>query len=408
MQKLRYLGITFALVALIFSASSPSTNAFAAALMPHAPSLSTAGSFGVLAGSTVTNTGSTVISGDVGVSPGSAVTGFPPGTLTGTIHTADATAQQAQGALAAAYSNAAGQACDFNLTDQDLGGMTLTPAVYCFNSSAQLTGMLTLDGQGDPNAVFIFKIGSTLTTASGASITPINGCNQGNIFWQVGSSATLGSGTAFAGNILALESITLNDGASVVGRLLARNGAVTLIGNSISNQGWSAATATPTATVEIPTETSTPTETPTSTVEIPTATSTLTATVEIPTATSTVGPTATGTLTATATSTVGPTATGTLTATATSTVGPTATATVSPAPPTATFTAAPPAPTAAPAAPTATPAPTPVALPVTGGDLQGESQSSALPSLLVGVAMLGLLLVGGGLVLRGRRINMQH
>lgn len=391
--------IRFVLVLVILTALLSMTNTFArpaSLAAPSAPSLGAAQIFAILAYSTVTNTGDTVVTGDLGVSPGTEITGFPPGIVNGTIHSADAAAALAQDAVAAAYADLASQACDEDLSGQDLGGRTLTPGVYCFSSSAQLTGALVLDAGGDTNGVFVFKIGSTLTTASGASVSLINGGNQCRVFWQVGSSATLGAGTAFSGNILALESISLNAGASVVGRLLARTGAVTLIGNPVSNQCWSAAIATPTATVEGPTETSTPTETPTSTVEIPTATSTLTATVEIPTATST------------------------LAATATSTVGPTATATVSPAPPTATFTAAPtstptaaptsapPAPTAAPAAPTATPAPTPVALPVTGGDLQGESQSSALPSLLVGVAMLGLLLVGGGLVLRGRRINMQH
>ena len=364
----------FVLIPVILAVLLSATNAFAppaASAGPAAPSLGSAQNFAILAGSTVTNTGDTIVTGDLGVSPGTAVTGFPPGIVNGTVHAADAVAAQAQSDVTAAYDDLAGRACDTDLTGQDLGGLTLTAGVYCFSSSAQLTGALVLDGQGDSNAVFIFKMGSTLTTASGSSVSLINGGNQCRVFWQVGSSATLGTGTAFAGNILALESITLNDGANVVGRLLARTAAVTLIGNSVSRQCWSAATATPTATVEGPTETSTPTATPT--VEGPAATST-------PTATATVSP-----------------------------APPTATLTAAPtSAPTAAPTSAPPAPTAAPSAPTATPAPTPVALPVTGGDLQGERQSSALPSLLVGVVMLGLLLVGGGLVLRGRRINMQH
>ena len=124
------------------------------------------------------------------------------------------------------------------MTGQDLGGLTLTPGVYCFSSSAQLTGTLTLDAQGNPNAVFIFKIGSTLTTASNSSVVVINtGGNSSiacNVFWQVGSSATLGTGTSFAGNILALTSITLNTGANVSGRVLARNGAVTLDTNNVT------------------------------------------------------------------------------------------------------------------------------------------------------------------------------
>src|SRR5579872_699308 len=200
-----------------------------------APSLGSAQSFAVLGGSTVTNTGSSVITGSLGVSPGSAVTGFPPGSVvSGTIHAADAVAATAQGSVTAAYTNLAGQACTQDLTGQDLGGKTLTAGVYCFSSSAQLTGTLTLNAQGNANAVFIFKIGSTLTTASGASVVLINGGSLCNVFWQVGSSATLGTGTSFAGNILALTSITLTTGATVTGRVLARNGAVTLDTNTVS------------------------------------------------------------------------------------------------------------------------------------------------------------------------------
>ena len=358
MRKLRFVLVLVTLL------STMNVFALPAALAgPAAPSLGTAQSFAILAGSTVTNTGDTIVTGDLGVSPGTAVTGFPPGIVNGTIHSADAVAAQAQSDATAAYADLAGHACNTELTGQDLGGLTLTPGVYCFSSSAQLTGALVLDAEGDADGVFVFKIGSTLTTASGSSVSLVNGGNQCRVFWQVGSSATLGTGTAFAGNILALESITLNAGASVIGRILARTAALTLIGNSVSNQCWSAQVPTATATAEGPTETSTPTATPTST--------------------------------------EGPTAT------ATNTVGPTATPTVSPAPPTPTLTAAPTsAPTAAPAAPTA--APTPVALPVTGGDLQSESQSSPLPYLLVGVFMLGLLLAGSGLVLRGRRASMQQ
>jgi hypothetical protein len=186
-------------------------------------------SFAVLAGSTVTNTNTpTVVNGDLGVSPGSAVTGFPPGTVTGTIHAADSAAAQAQSDLTAVYNDLASTPCNTDLTGQDLGGKTLTPGVYCFSTSAQLTGTLTLDGQGNPNAVFLFKIGSTLTTASAASVLLINGASNCGVFWQVGSSATLGTGTALAGSLIALTSITLNTGAGVTGRVLARNGAVTL------------------------------------------------------------------------------------------------------------------------------------------------------------------------------------
>ncbi len=195
--------------------------------------LGTAANFGVLAGSTVTNTGATTITGSVGVSPGSAITGFPPGTVTGgAIHAGDATAAQAQTDLTTAYNNAAGQMATQDLTGQDLGGLTLTPGVYHFATSAQMTGTLTLNGLGNANAIFVFQIGSTLTTASNASMVAENGAQAANIFWQVGSSATLGTGSTFIGNILALTSITETTGAVAAGRLLARNGAVTLDTNT--------------------------------------------------------------------------------------------------------------------------------------------------------------------------------
>jgi hypothetical protein len=217
-----------------------------------APSLGSAQSFAVLGGSTVTNTGPSVIAGDLGVSPGSAVTGFPPGiVVSGTIHAADAVAAAAQVSVTTAYNSLAGQACTQDLTGQDLGGMTLTAGVYCFSSSAQLTGTLTLNAQGNAAAVFIFKIGSTLTTASGSSVQVINGGSACRAFWQVGSSATLGTTTAFGGNILALASITLNTGASLVGRALARTGAVTLDSNNVNASSCLA--ACPVITISPPT-----------------------------------------------------------------------------------------------------------------------------------------------------------
>lgn len=214
--------------------------------------LGTAGNFAVLAGSTVTNTGPSVVDGgNVGVSPGSAITGFPPGTLQPpyTIHAADAVALQAQNDLTSAYNTAAGLAHTQDLTGVDLGGLTLVPGVYLFSSSAQLTGMLTLNAQGDPNAQFVFQIGSTLTTASGSSVVTINGGSTPGctVFWQVGSSATLGTTTAFEGHVLALTSITLNTGATILyGSALARNGAVTLDTNRISTcSGPTTAVKTP-------------------------------------------------------------------------------------------------------------------------------------------------------------------
>ncbi len=200
-----------------------------------APSLGTTKSFAVLAGSTVTNIGSTVVSGDLGVSPGLAITGFPPGLVQGGVtHAGDAAALQAQSDATTAYDALAGQACGQTLTGQDLGGMTLTPGTYCFSSSAQLTGTLTLDAQGNPDAVFVFQIGSTLTTASQASVRVINGGTACNVFWQVGSSATLGTTTTFAGTIIALTSITLNTNVSISGRAVARNAAVTMDTGSVS------------------------------------------------------------------------------------------------------------------------------------------------------------------------------
>ncbi|HUY32894.1 MAG TPA: ice-binding family protein [Pirellulales bacterium] len=197
--------------------------------------LGSANSFAVLASSTVTNTGPSVITGNLGVSPGTALAGFSPAVVNGTIHAGDAVAAQAQSDLHTAYNILAGRAATTNLTGQNLGGLTLTPGVYHFNSSAQLSGTLTLDAQGNPNAEFDFQIGSTLTTATGSAVRVINSGNDANVFWQVGSSATLGTATAFEGSILAFSSITVNTGSSIAdGRALALSGAVTLADNAIS------------------------------------------------------------------------------------------------------------------------------------------------------------------------------
>jgi hypothetical protein len=219
--------------------------------------LGTAQNFAVLGGSTVTNTGPTVITGDVGVSPGSAVTGFPPGVVTGgSIHSADAAAGQAQTDLTTAYNAAAGTPCSTDLTGQNLGGLTLTPGVYCFNTSAGLTGTLTLNFQGNPNAAFLFQVGSTLTTASGSSVVAINSGASGcppNVNWQIGTSATLGTGSSFLGNILALSSITLTPGTALNGRALARNGAVTLDTNTVAACAAVVVGPPPVATTGVPT-----------------------------------------------------------------------------------------------------------------------------------------------------------
>ena len=192
--------------------------------------------FAVLAGSGVTCTGASTVTGDLGTSPTASVIGFPvPCTVLGTIHAADATAAAAQVDLTTAFTTIGPTLpCGLDLTGTDLGGLTLTPGVYCFSTSAQLTGLLTLNALGNPSAVWVFRIGSTLTTASGSSVVFINGGNPCAVQWRVGTSATLGTTTSFVGNILAQASITLNTGASLAGRALARTGAVTLDGNNVA------------------------------------------------------------------------------------------------------------------------------------------------------------------------------
>jgi len=231
------LGVGLAALGLTIVAPTSSSHA-------QAPALGTVASFAVLGASTVTNTGSSILSGtaanpgNLGVSPGSAITGFPPGILTGpgaTIHANDAVAIQAQIDLTTAYNNLAGRPTTVNLTGQNLGGLTLVPGVYNFSSSAQLTGVLNLNGLGNPNSIFVFNIGSTLTTASASAVSLLNGAQGGNVFWRVGSSATLGTTTSFAGDILAQTSITLNTSANILcGAAWAHTGAVTLDTNTIT------------------------------------------------------------------------------------------------------------------------------------------------------------------------------
>jgi type VI secretion system secreted protein VgrG len=205
----------------------------------YADILGTADSFAVLGGSTVTNTGSSVVYGNLGVSPGSVVTGFPPGVVVapGVTDSGDAAAAQAEISVAAAYTSLVGlTVVTQDLSGQDLGNLTLPPGVYKFDSSAQLTGTLTLNAEGLANQYWVFQIGSTLTTASASSVDIINGGANEGLFWQVGSSATLGTTTAFEGNILALASITFNTGATIAcGRALAQTGAVTMDTNTIDN-----------------------------------------------------------------------------------------------------------------------------------------------------------------------------
>jgi hypothetical protein len=206
--------------------------------------LGTTDSFAVLAGSTVTNTGPSVISGSVGLDPGSAVTGFPPGlVLAGTTHVSDGVALQAKNDLITAYNDAAGRSSTATISG-DLAGRTLTPGVYTSASSLGLSGALTLDAQGDPSAVFVFQAGSTLIVGSGSLVNLIGGAQACNVYWQVGSSATIGTGAAFVGNILALTSISMTTGATLNGRALARDGAVTLDTNTITRSTCAAGSTT--------------------------------------------------------------------------------------------------------------------------------------------------------------------
>jgi hypothetical protein len=197
--------------------------------------LGTAGNFAVLAGSTITNTGPTVVNGNIAVSPGTAITGFGPGIVLGAIHAGDAVAATGKNDLTTAYNDAAGRACPGPPLPGDIGGTVIAPGVYCVASSVGITGTVTLNGNGNPNSVFIFQIGTTLTTAAGNSaVNLIGGAQASNVFWQVGSSATLGTNTIFNGTIMALASVTVTTGAVLNGRALARNGAVSLDSNAIT------------------------------------------------------------------------------------------------------------------------------------------------------------------------------
>jgi type VI secretion system secreted protein VgrG len=196
--------------------------------------LGTADSFGVLAGTTITNTGITLVMGDMGMSPGTAVTGFPPGIASGTTHVADGVADTAKDDLLTAHNDAAGRTGSISVSG-DLGGVTLTPGIYKSTSSLAITsGILTLDAQGDPSRTFIFQIASTLITGSATQIVLSGGAQAQCIFWQVGSSATLGTNSTFKGTIMALTSITATTGMTMDGRLLASNGAVTMDTNTIT------------------------------------------------------------------------------------------------------------------------------------------------------------------------------
>jgi Ice-binding-like len=216
------------------------------ALNAHASVLNSANAFGILGASTVTNTGPSVVGQDLGVWPGTSITGFPPGIVLGTIHDSDAVAQQAQADALTGFNFLAGLAVTQTLTGQNLGGLTLDPGVYFFASSAQMTGQLTLDFQGMNNAMVVFQIGSTLTTASASSVLVINPGTNDTVFWQVGSSATLGTTTAFYGSLIADQSVTLTTGATInCGRAIALNAAVTMDTNTVDTGNCVTSTTTP-------------------------------------------------------------------------------------------------------------------------------------------------------------------
>jgi ice-binding like protein/Big-like domain-containing protein len=196
--------------------------------------LAASGGFGALAGSTVTNTGPTSLTGDLGVSPGTAVTGFPPGIIIGAIHAGDPAAATGIANLTTAYNDAAGRALCAVTVAGNLGGRTLPPGLYKSTSTLAISsGDLTLDAQGEGDAVFIFEMASTLTTTAGRQVILTNGAKAANVFWQVGTSATLGTGSAFAGTIMADQAVTLETGAILNGRALARIAGVTLDSNII-------------------------------------------------------------------------------------------------------------------------------------------------------------------------------
>jgi len=224
-----------------------STMLFAgSALAAAAPvGLGSAASFSVLAGSTVTNTGPTTMFGDLGLSPGSSVTGAPH--VLGQTHVDDAVAIEAKNALTTAYNDAASRPSNGS-AGTDLAGQVFLPGIRTASSSLLLSsGSVTLDAQGNPNAVFIFQIGTTLITGSNTTVALVNGAQACNVFWQVGSSATLGTGTRFVGTVMASATITANTAATIHGRLLAQTGAVNLDTNTITTSNCAGGSETPTA-----------------------------------------------------------------------------------------------------------------------------------------------------------------
>ncbi|MDF2438418.1 MAG: hypothetical protein K0Q95_2794 [Bacteroidota bacterium] len=220
---------------------SPSTNTQHIPLQTTSQptvAMGAAATLAILAGSAISNTGATHITGDMGLSPGTSIGGFPPGILVGTQHINDAIATQAKLDLTAAYNDAAGRtATDIVTIAGNIGGLTLTPGLYKSTSSlAVSSGDVTFDAKGNPNAVFIIQIASTLTTTPGRKVILSGGALASNIFWQVGTSATFGTTSVFKGTVMAMQSITFNTGATIDGRALARSGAIVMAGNTIVKQ----------------------------------------------------------------------------------------------------------------------------------------------------------------------------
>jgi len=247
LRRGRLAGVALAIV-LIF--------ALPAAAQAAPVDLATAGPFVILGGTTVTNTGPSVLNGDLGVSPGTELKGFEaPAVVNGARHATDEVAAKAQLDLTKAYDEAAGQSVlpQNDLSGTDLGERKLSPGVYRYNAAALLTGALTLDAEGRSDAEFVFQIGSQLTTESASSVVLVNGASPCNVYWQVGSSADIGTTTAFQGNLMALTSISLKAGATVLGRMLARNGQVSLIDNVLTR---------PVCATDTPLPDTTPADTP--------------------------------------------------------------------------------------------------------------------------------------------------
>lgn len=251
-RVLQVLAVTAAAIGLAVPSAS-------AGAPTASPTLGTAAGYSVLAGSAVTNTGPSVLSGELGVSPGSAITGFPPGLAHGATHATDAAASQAQNDLTIAYNDAASAKTTATVPG-NLGGETLTPGVYTSASSMMLTGTVTLNGEGNPGAIFIFQAGSTVVTASSSRVVLENGAQACNVYWQVGSSATLGTSSSFVGTVMALTSATVTTGVTVDGRVLARNGAVTLDSDTFLPTSCTT-TVTPTPVTTTTTSSSTSTST---------------------------------------------------------------------------------------------------------------------------------------------------